>query len=364
MKLSLRQLIKFAPPIVRYIVLKKNAVSMVKGQKLDYPIWGEGTVHENIQQALEMLEHYHGMSGDAKRYVAIQMVRDYLYFGVTPKEFVLFDFLHKSFWQKSTFLPDQLKDKLSIQATGLEKFKRDLQDKYHFYELLSPFFKRKLLKLDSHTSFEDFDKFCKEQARIFIKPLDASYGKGASKFEYSKEQCRLLYEELTSNSAKGYVLESLILQDDLMAKFNSSSVNTVRLPTIVNDSGFHVLGAFMRTGRKGSIVDNGGSGGIISAIDTKKGIVVSDGVDEKGLRYSKHPDSGEPFRGFAVPQWQELLAIAENAHRHLKGHKYVAWDFAYTSTGWVLIEGNWGQFLSQFATGKGLKKEFVELMNN
>lgn len=48
----------------------------------------------------------------------------------------------------------------------------------------------------------------------------------------------------------------------------------------------------------------------------------------------------------------------------MKGHKYIAWDFAYTPNGWVLIEGNWGQFLSQFATGKGLRKRFEKLMNN
>lgn len=48
----------------------------------------------------------------------------------------------------------------------------------------------------------------------------------------------------------------------------------------------------------------------------------------------------------------------------MKGHKYIAWDFAYTPNGWVLIEGNWGQFLSQFATGKGLRKQFEKLINN
>lgn len=70
------------------------------------------------------------------------------------------------------------------------------------------------------------------------------------------------------------------------------------------------------------------------------------------------------FVDFQIPEWHELLQIAEKAHSKMKGHKYIAWEFAYTPNGWVLIEGNWGQFLSQFATGKGLRKRFEKLMNN
>ena len=28
----------------------------------------------------------------------------------------------------------------------------------------------------------------------------------------------------------------------------------------------------------------------------------------------------------------------------MSDHIYVGWDFALTDNGWVLIEGNWGQF--------------------
>lgn len=292
------------------------------------------------------------------------MVRDYLCFGVTPKEFVLFDFLHKTYREKKTFLPDYLKDVLSIKYTGFDKFERDLQDKFHFYELLSPFFARPVMKLTSQTAFETFDEFCKKENSVFIKPLKASYGRGACVYEYKKDSCKLFYTDLLADTGNEYIIESLIRQDAKMAQFNQSSVNTIRLPSIISNGSFTVLGAFMRTGRKGFIVDNGGSGGIFSAIDSNTGRVVTDGMDIKGFVYKHHPDSGISFKGFAIPQWSELLKLAEQAHRLLQGHKYVAWDFAYTSNGWVLIEGNWGQFLSQFVTGVGLKKQFVKLMNN
>lgn len=350
-------------PFIGYYVAKRKAKKLVADKALNFPIWGEGSVKENINEAIHILS-LHGVKNSTDEKISILMVRDYLFFGVTPKEFVLFDFLHKDFHQKATFLPDQLKDKLSMKYTGLEKFKSDLQDKYHFYELLSPFFKRHVMKLTAKTSLEAFQKFCCDEQTVFVKPLKASYGIGACMFEDKKESSLQLYERLMSNPANEYIVETFIQQDDEMAIFNSSSVNTVRIPSVLNNDGFHVIGAFMRTGRKGNIVDNGGSGGIFSAIDIGSGCIVTDGMDENGFVYSKHPDTGIIFKGFRIPKWDELLSIAEQAHRKMGGHKYIAWDFAYTKNGWVLIEGNWGQFLSQFVTGIGLKEKFVNMMED
>lgn len=46
-------------------------------------------------------------------------------------------------------------------------------------------------------------------------------------------------------------------------------------------------------------------------------------------------------------------------------HKYIAYDFALTKDGWVMIEGNWGQYIcQQTATQSGAKKKFKELINS
>ncbi len=44
------------------------------------------------------------------------------------------------------------------------------------------------------------------------------------------------------------------------------------------------------------------------------------------------------------------------------GHRYIGFDFAYTPEGWVLIEGNWGQIISQYHNKIGQKERFKELM--
>ncbi len=158
------------------------------------------------------------------------------------------------------------------------------------------------------------------------------------------------------------MIEGLIRQSPLMASWNESSVNTVRIPTILTKKGFHVLGCFLRTGRKGTVIDNAGGGGIQASINCKNGIVDSDGFSWDGKFHVEHPDSRMVYKGFQIPEWDKLLQIAECAHRGMPEHKYIAYDFAYTVNGWVMVEGNWGQFSGQFASRIGLKKLFFLYM--
>ena len=95
------------------------------------------------------------------------------------------------------------------------------------------------------------------------------------------------------------------------------------------------------------------------------GTIITDGKDEKNNIYVSHPDSGVVYKGWQVPRWTELILLVEKLHKTMSKHKYVAWDFALTNEGWVLIEGNWGQFVcQQSCMGRGFKKDFLELINN
>ena len=91
-----------------------------------------------------------------------------------------------------------------------------------------------------------------------------------------------------------------------------------------------------------------------AAIDESSGLIISDGMDEQGNKYQKHPESNLPYKGFQIPEWEQLIDLATKAHLQMDRHRYIAYDFAHTDNGWVMIEGNWGQFLAQFALDKSL----------
>lgn len=296
--------------------------------------------------------------------VAFEIKRCFLLYGTTPNDYFLFGFDKKNLThaERKTFVTDTCKDYMLSRYDGISKYK-ELSDKYAVYKRVPKYFGRKVMMLDNSVSISDFLFFVSNASELFIKPLSASYGKGAMVFS-SKEigDIENLYKKLTNNPTDSWMIEERIVQDQEMAKWNTSSVNTVRFTSILSKKGYYVLTPVLRTGRNGSIVDNGGSGGILANIDIETGRIYTDGLDEHGHTYSAHPDSSIVYKGQQVPKWQELCKVAKCVHYAMPDHKYVGWDFALSEKGWVLIEGNWGQFLNQYVDKVGRKKEFLKYL--
>ena len=79
----------------------------------------------------------------------------------------------------------------------------------------------------------------------------------------------------------------------------------------------------------------------------------------------KHPNSGMKFKGWQVPLWEDLLKTASDLHQSLPPkHKYIGFDFALTPKGWVVVEGNWGNFPHQVCVHHGIRVEFEKLMKS
>ena len=77
-----------------------------------------------------------------------------------------------------------------------------------------------------------------------------------------------------------------------------------------------------------------------------------------------HPDSKLKFKGWQIPQYDELKKLAaELIHLMPFGQKYVGFDFALSQDGWVLVEGNsLGQFVGQIAEQKGVRKKVMQYL--
>ena len=136
------------------------------------------------------------------------------------------------------------------------------------------------------------------------------------------------------------LLEERVVQNNVMGVLNPSSVNTVRCITLNTMDGIVVSYCFLKVGRKGSFVDNGGSGGILVGIDKKCGKLNTDGYDELNVRYVTHPDSGVNLKGYQLPDWEQLIHMCVEMSGQMPTVKYIGWDLAYTDTGWIVIEGN------------------------
>ena len=321
------------------------------------------------KQLVEELKNHINLNLDEdqkkdKSYIAFiekEYIKCYLFNRMHPSEFFLYRLYDKSLSEREHWLSDRERWDVLHQRFGTA-IHSEINDKMHFYSMAKDFFKRDACEVSAITSLESFVDFINRHHDIFVKPLEGCYGWHTYKLRVNnRKEASNVWKKLSDNGR--WIVEELIIQDERMAKWNRSSVNTVRIPSFITAEGEHrILVPIFRAGCKGKIVDNTNNGGFRASIDPDTGVICSDGVNKEGKYVERHPDTAVKFKGWQVPEWEELKSICERLHRSLPPHhRYVAFDFALSSTkGWMVVEANWGQLFGQGPSNCGNRKEFFE----
>ena len=226
----------------------------------------------------------------------------------------------------------------------------DFDDKSRTYAIFGKYYGRDVQKI---TCREEFDAWCSTHSEFIVKPMVGSFGRGIRRGGK--------WEELSSMVP--FVVEDLIEQSPEMAALHPSSVNTVRISTIVAGGRVHTFYPLLKMGRGGSVVDNAGAGGILCGID-EEGVVMTDALDKRGNVYVEHPDTHVVIRGFRLPDWDEAVSLCKEAALSYDGNRFISFDIAHTvDRGWVMVEANArGQFTgSQMFDKVGKKRELDAL---
>ena len=282
--------------------------------------------------------------------------------GFFPSEYLVFDFLHKDIPERREYISSRQRLKVIKTLNSEEGF--DLLDsKYDSYLRLAPLYGREAVLLDSENGREKLADFCSRHD-VFVKKSNYdSLGRGVQKVDLRDgASLESIYEEITKDG-KMVTLEELIRASDDIRSLNPDSVNTVRIIVYCKDGAASVQDTFMKIGRKGSFVDNGGAGGIFVHVDKNTGVFDSAGIDENGNIYEAHPDHGYRFKGHALPDWEEALKTAKAASLMVPEAGYIGWDLTQTEDGkWIIVEGNSKTqfFAQQMTTGRGVKREFLD----
>ena len=187
-----------------------------------------------------------------------------------------------------------------------------------------------------------------------MKPIGLSSGKGIH--VYAGESVT----ELISHSC---MLEEFVNQSLIISKLNPSSVNTVRVYTILDSKGKpHILSASLRVGGKKSEVDNFHAGGVGYPIDVESGVISSAGADIMGVRYLFHPGTEIKVVGFEIPRWNQFVKFIFKACLVIPEGRMIAWDVAITEDGFEMIEGNYAgdPCFMQTPSGVGMLKQIVQ----
>lgn len=304
------------------------------------------------------------LSADKKEKLICDMVFKYIAYGFQPDEYLCYELLGKTPKQCRQFISDT--DRYSIVYSI-----NDISDQQCFlnkikcYTKFGEYYKRDAVIVRGSKDYDNYLKFVEKHSEFVQKKTCASRGHGVElKSVGQSSEAKQQYFNSLISSGK-YLLEERVAQGKQTAVLNPSSVNTIRCITFNTKHGVKVAYTFMKVGRAGSFVDNGGAGGILVGIDKDTGVLDSNGIDENNVVYTKHPDSGIVFKGYQLPDWQSMLDMCIEMSSKAPTVKYIGWDVAYSDSGWVLIEGNMGQFIGPQTIYKiGIKKQVQEYLKD
>jgi hypothetical protein len=150
------------------------------------------------------------------------------------------------------------------------------------------------------------------------------------------------FQRHLASSRKARLVEEYLEQHEAYRIFNPTSVNTLRVWAYSPvDRPAIVLGAYLRIGRAGALVDNHAAGGIVAPIDIDSGVLraATDGLPTYRA-YPTHPDSGVPIEGVRLAFWREAMELAAMALTVFPKTRLAGLDIAVAPTGPVVIELN------------------------
>lgn len=152
-----------------------------------------------------------------------------------------------------------------------------------------------------------------------------------------KELLRVLAER-----KQDFVIQECIKQHPSLAKFNSTSINTLRVTTLYLNGKYSTLSIILRFGKQGMKVDNWGSGGIMVGV-SQTGQLAKKGFDIQLKEYLEY--NGICFGSEILKQIPSLLEKIEKAHTtQFSLCKFIGWDICFNENNEpVVIELNSSQ---------------------
>lgn len=273
---------------------------------------------------------------------SIKVLSDMAYcgfkYGAGFNDYYLCDFINLSPEIRKTYLTRGSNQQLSSKMNK-QDYQICFNDKKVQYRIFDSYLHRNWIDT-KNTSVADIENFLSSCDEIMIKPSEGTGGLGIeklSKCNFSNIEEMRKYIE----SSKTDMAEELIYQHHDLDKLNSSSVNTLRMVTVLSSGKPHLMYAYLRIGNNNRPVDNLHSGGMFAPIDLNSGIITAPAYDKNRNTYENHPISGIKIEGFQIPCWEKAVSLCENLTQIVPHMRYIGWDIAITKNSEaVLIEGN------------------------
>ena len=296
------------------------------------------------------------------------VVNDMIYclhrFGISFQDYCVFDFVNNNDYDyRNSFVSDKLRYHYCDLLNTKEVY-QIMTDKHACYKIFGKFFKRMVVGCFTENDEKEFLEFVDAHSSFIYKPLEEHSGHGVEIFKSMEiNPPKFFREKLACGS---FVVEELIEQGKEVACMHPQSVNSCRVLTFTDGQTVRVIGTTWRVGSGDAIKDNAGAGGMYAFVNPQTGIVETDAINYCGKTFKQHPDTGVRFEGFQMPKWDEAMKTIRQMATYIKGTTLIAWDIAFSTKGWVMVEANENGDWSIIQSNKkiGLKQQLFGYMDD
>ena len=291
----------------------------------------------NYGAMFKTVNSVHKKTGKNRLSILRDMRRCALRHGAGYMDYDLFEMYNLTDEQRGTYLTRGRNNALIKQYNDLT-FAHYFDNKAEFYERFDPYIRRQWIRMDAPK--EQVLAFIAGHETFIAKPAEGSCGHGIEKITVADcESPENIYERL-SKIDELMLLEDVIIQQPEVSRIYPEAINTVRAVTINKEGTVHVICTYFRIGNNGRHVDNFNSGGMVTPVDERTGVVKDRAIDKNKVLYAVHPYTDQPIQGFQFPDWEQAMDMVRAAAREIPQMGYLGWDVAFTPDGPCLVEGN------------------------
>ena len=151
------------------------------------------------------------------------------------------------------------------------------------------------------------------------------------------------FKRAAASIKKDIVVQASIKQNAALSAVNPTSINTIRVMTLLRQDGVRICSAILRMGVNGSRVDSISQGGICCGVDAD-GRLKPVAYNYKGESFDIHPTTGVHFSDVVIPNFDKIIqmvTMVTETHPYIPDFRLVSWDVAMDEDGIpMLVEAN------------------------
>ena len=297
------------------------------------------TMRQRIRRCWESANRVHLITGENTTMLFIEVVYSWFRYGASDEDFLTMEFYRKNSREKKRWLTSRKNNRYLYRTVYDDLARETFDNKEIFDKTFKSFLKHDFLILSESTE-ERIKEFIQKYGTVIVKPAGGACGMGVFKLSVSNESG---FNDVISRVKSGekLIMEEVIEQHPEMALMNPTSVNTIRVITMLDKAGDpHVIYQCAKFGASSECISNTLGGGVCCHIDAESGILDTFGKDMHGERIFKHPVSGLVIPGFQIPNWNGVLNYAKSLAKNVPSARYIGWDIVILKNGYDVIEGN------------------------